>query len=46
MARLFREMRRRGIILDATLRVYAEADRRAAAPGGRPTIARSTSPPG
>ena len=37
MARLFREMRRRGIILDATLRVYAEADRRAAAaPGGRP----------
>ena len=36
MTRLFREMRRRGIILDATLRVYAEADRRAAAPGGRP----------
>lgn len=36
MAGLFREMRRRGIILDATLRVYAEADRRAAAPGGRP----------
>ena len=36
MADLFREMRRRGIILDATLRVYAEADRRAAAPGGRP----------
>ena len=36
MTRLFQEMRRRGIILDATLRVYAEADRRAAAPGGRP----------
>ena len=36
MAGLFREMRRRGIILDATLRVYAEADRLAAAPGGRP----------
>jgi hypothetical protein len=36
MAGLFREMRRRGIILDATLNVYAQADRRAAAPGGRP----------
>ncbi len=36
MAGLFEEMRRRGIILDATLRVYAESDRRAAAPGGRP----------
>ena len=36
MAGLFAEMRRRNIILDATLRVYAEADRRAAAPGGRP----------
>lgn len=36
MAGLFREMRRRDIILDATLRVYAEGDRRAAAPGGRP----------
>jgi hypothetical protein len=35
MAGLFREMRRREIILDATLRVYAEADRRAAAPGAR-----------
>jgi hypothetical protein len=36
MAGLFREMRRRGIILDATLNVYAQAERRAAAPGGRP----------
>lgn len=36
MARLFAEMRRRNIILDATLRVYAEGDRRAARPGGRP----------
>lgn len=36
MAALFREMRRRNIILDATLRVYREAERRAAAPGGRP----------
>ncbi len=32
---LFREMRRRGIILDATLRAYREGDRRAAA-SGRP----------
>lgn len=30
MAELFREMRERGIILDATLRVYEEMDRRAA----------------
>ena len=37
MAGLFREMRRRGIILDATLRVYREAERRAASPGGQPT---------
>jgi imidazolonepropionase-like amidohydrolase len=37
MAGLFREMRRRGIILDATLNVYAQADRRAATRGGRPT---------
>ena len=36
MAGLFREMSARGIILDATLRVYREAERRAAAPGGRP----------
>jgi len=36
MARLFAEMRRRGIILDATLNVYAQADARAARPGGRP----------
>lgn len=36
MTRLFEEMRRRHIILDATLNVYAGADRRAAAPGGRP----------
>jgi hypothetical protein len=36
MAGLFREMRRRGIDHDATLNVYAMADRRAAAPGGRP----------
>jgi imidazolonepropionase-like amidohydrolase len=37
MAGLFREMRRRNIILDATDRVYAEMDRRAAAhPGGKP----------
>lgn len=37
MASLFREMRRKGIILDATLRVYAEMDRRAAEkPGGPP----------
>jgi cytosine/adenosine deaminase-related metal-dependent hydrolase len=36
MAGLFAEMRRRNIILDATLRVYAEGDRRAAPPGGRP----------
>lgn len=35
IAGLFREMRRRGIILDATLRVYREGDRRAAA-SGRP----------
>ena len=37
MAALFREMARREIILDATLRVYAESARRAAAhPGGTP----------
>jgi cytosine/adenosine deaminase-related metal-dependent hydrolase len=36
MTRLFREMRRRAIILDATLNVYASADRRAALPGGHP----------
>jgi cytosine/adenosine deaminase-related metal-dependent hydrolase len=36
MEGLFAQMRRRGIILDATLRVYAESDRRAAAPGARP----------
>ena len=36
MAALVREMRRRNIILDATLRVYAEGERRAVAPGGRP----------
>ncbi len=36
MTALFREMRQRNIILDATLRVYWEMDRRAAAPGGRP----------
>jgi imidazolonepropionase-like amidohydrolase len=37
MAGLFREMRRRGIILDATDRVYEAAERRAAAaPGGKP----------
>jgi cytosine/adenosine deaminase-related metal-dependent hydrolase len=36
MAGLFREMRRRGIILDATLNVYARADWRGAAPDGRP----------
>jgi imidazolonepropionase-like amidohydrolase len=37
MAALFREMRRRNTILDATDRVYVEADRRAAAnPGGKP----------
>ena len=36
MTGLLREMRRRDIILDATLRVYAESDRRAARPGGRP----------
>jgi len=36
MTALFREMRRRNIILDATLRVYREAERRAAASGGRP----------
>lgn len=35
MDRLFAEMKRRGIILDATLRVYAEMDRaHAAHPGG------------
>jgi imidazolonepropionase-like amidohydrolase len=34
---LFADMRRRNVILDATLRVYVEAERRAAAkPGGRP----------
>lgn len=37
MAALFRQMRRRGTLLDATERVYAEAERRAAAnPGGKP----------
>lgn len=36
MAGLFRDMQRLGIILDATLRVYREGERRAAAPGGRP----------
>lgn len=36
MAGLFAEMRRRNIILDATLRVYAEGDRRTGRPGGRP----------
>jgi imidazolonepropionase-like amidohydrolase len=38
MASLFREMRRRHTILDATVRVYVEADKRAAAagPGGKP----------
>jgi len=36
MTRLFDEMRRRHIILDATLNVYAGADARAAAPGGHP----------
>ncbi len=36
MTDLFRQMQERGTILDATLRVYAEMDRRAAAPGGRP----------
>jgi imidazolonepropionase-like amidohydrolase len=33
---MFAEMRRRDIVLDATLRAYREADRRATAPGGRP----------
>lgn len=33
MAALFREMKRGGIVLDATLRVYAEGDRRAAESG-------------
>ena len=33
MARLFRQMDEQGIILDATLRVYREGDRRAAATG-------------
>jgi hypothetical protein len=36
MTRIFDEMRQRHIILDATLNVYAETDRRAAMPGGRP----------
>ena len=36
MAGLFREMRERGIILDATLRVYREGERRAAASGRPP----------
>lgn len=37
MTALFAEMRRRGTILDATDRVYAESDRRTAAhPGGKP----------
>jgi imidazolonepropionase-like amidohydrolase len=37
MAALFQEMRRRGVILDATLRVYVEMARDAAEhPGGRP----------
>lgn len=36
MTRLFEEMRRRRIILDATLNVYAQADARAARPGGQP----------
>lgn len=35
MAALFREMRRRGVILDATDRVYVAAERRAR-PGGKP----------
>jgi imidazolonepropionase-like amidohydrolase len=35
MTGLFREMKRRGIILDATLRVYVAAER-AARPGGKP----------
>jgi imidazolonepropionase-like amidohydrolase len=35
MAALFREMRRRNIILDATNRVYVEVERRAR-PGGKP----------
>ena len=46
MTRLFGEMRRRGIILDATLRVYAEADRAPRRRAAARTIARSTSPPG
>ncbi|MFN3943395.1 MAG: amidohydrolase family protein [Allosphingosinicella sp.] len=36
MAALFREMKRQGIVLDATLRVYGEAERRQAARGGPP----------
>lgn len=37
MTAMFRDMRERGMVLDATLRVYRETDRRAAAaPGGRP----------
>jgi hypothetical protein len=36
MTHIFDEMRRRHIILDATLNVYAEADARAAMPGGHP----------
>jgi imidazolonepropionase-like amidohydrolase len=35
MAAVFREMKRRGIILDATLRVYVAAER-SARPGGKP----------
>jgi imidazolonepropionase-like amidohydrolase len=36
MAALFGEMRRRGIILDATIRVYAEREKQAAAKGEAP----------
>lgn len=36
MARMFGEMRRRGIVLDATLRVYRELERQSAAAGRRP----------
>lgn len=36
MARLFRQLRERGIVLDATLRVYQEGERRAARSGRPP----------
>lgn len=36
MARMFDEIRRRGIVLDATLRVYRELERQSAAAGRRP----------